>query len=256
MQKRGIWVIWFLILGVLAVGTPLRAQGGDEGQPPLYVYVSQWAVPRAQWADMAKLGDEDRALEQKLLADGTITSYGEGMNLIHAEGEPTHVDWFTATSEGNILKALEAFYARQGVTAPVRAASKHWDYFLVSRIHNERSGKYEGGYLTGIAWDVKPGQDRAFLDLVKSRLVPVLEKLLADGVLIFYGVSVENFHKAPPGHYEVVLATTDASGVDKVSQAFEAAFAKDATLGPAMRALTKGESHRDFLLRVTGLTIK
>ncbi len=256
MQKRGIWAICLLVLGVLVVGTPLGAQAEDEGNAPMYIYVSQWAVPRAQWADMAKRGDEDRALEEKLLADGTITGYGEFMNLIHVEGQPTHGDWFTATSEGNILKTLEAFYARPGVTAPVRADSKHWDYFLVSTMHKERSGKFDGAYLSGSRWEVKPGQGEAFRNLLKSRIVPILEKLLADGVLVFYTVDAEDYHTQDPGVVEVVLATVDASGMDKVSQAFEAAFSKDTELGPAMRALTKGESHRDFLFRVSHMAIK
>lgn len=256
MQKRGIWAIGFLMLGVVAAGTPLRAQGEDAGKPPMYIYVSQWGVPRAQWADAAKLDDEQRALMDKLVADGTLTGYGEFMNMIHAEGGPTHGDWFTATSAGNILKALEAFYARPAVVAPVRAASKHWDYFLVSRTHNDRPGKFDGAYLTGVAWDVKPGQDEAFNNLLKNRMVPILEKLLADGVLVSYSVNGEAYHTQSPGHVEVVYITADASGIDKVHQAFEAAFSKDPELRPAMQSLTEGETHRDFLLRVTHMTIK
>lgn len=256
MQKRGIWAVCLLLAGLMVVGTPWSAQAADEGKPPMYISVSQWAVPRAQWGEVTKRNDADRAMMDKLVADGTITGYGEFMNLIHAEGEPTHGEWMTATSEGNILKALEGFYARPDVTAPVLAASKHWDYFLVSRMHNQRSGKFDGAYLTGIAWDVKPGQDEAFRNLLKSRIVPILEKLLADGTLIFYTVAVENYHKAPPGHYEVVFTTPDASGVDKVTQAFEAAFSKDTELGPAMQSLTTTETHRDFLLRVTHMAIK
>jgi hypothetical protein len=63
------------------------------------------AVPRAQWAD----GEARRAgltLLDKLVGDGTLTGYGAYSNLIHQEGEPTHGTWFTATSEGKLLKAL------------------------------------------------------------------------------------------------------------------------------------------------------
>lgn len=255
MQKRGIWAICLLVLGTLAVGTPLRAQAENEGTP-MYIYVAQWAVPRAQWGEVAKVNDADRALMDKLVADGTITTYGEFMNLIHVEGQPTHGDWFTATSEGNILKALEALTARPGTTAPVLAASKHWDYFLVSRMHNQRSGNFDGAYLTGIAWDLKPGQSGAFRNLLKSRIVPILEKLLADGALVFYNVDVEDYHTAPPGHIEIVFTTPDASGVDKATQAFEAALAKDTEIGPAMESLVKSETHRDFLFRVSHMSIK
>ncbi len=248
MQKRGILTAGLLALGLLVAGAPLRAQ--DEGKP-MYIYVSQWAVPRAQWGDVAKRNDANRPLMDKLVADGTLTGYGEFMNMIHTEGEPTHGDWFTADSEGNILKALEAFYARPDVTAPVLAASKHWDYFLVSRTHKSRSGKFEGGYLSGSRWQVKPGQGEAFRKLVKARIVPFLEKLLADGVLTFYTMDVEDYHTQAPGGVEVVLGTVDAAGLDKVNAAFEEAFSNDPEIGPALGALTDGKQHRDFLARIS-----
>jgi hypothetical protein len=255
MQKRGIWIVCLLALGVLAVGTSLRAQGMDEGKP-MFIYVSQWAVPRAQWGEIEKRNDVTRALSDKLVADGTLTGYGEFANLIHQEGQPTHGDWMTADSEGKILKALEAFYAQGDVTAPVLAASKHWDYFLVSRTHKSRSGSSDGAYLSGSRWEVKPGQGMAFHNLLKSRIVPILDKLLADGTLLFYSVDTEDYHTQPPGVVEVVTATPDAAAMDKVSAAFEAAFAKDEEIGPAIAALTKGEGHRDFLSRITHMSSK
>ena len=53
-------------------------------------------------------------------------------------------------------------------TAPVEGASKHWDYMLVGRVYNQRSGKSEGGYLAGDEWNIKPGQMRAYNDLDKD----------------------------------------------------------------------------------------
>ena len=256
MQKRGLWAICFMVLGVLAAGTSLRAQGGDEGKAPLYIYVSQWAVPRAQWPDMAKSDVEHRAVEDKLLADGTIMGYGESVNLIHTEGQPTHTGWITASSEENILKALEAFRAEPDTTSSVLAASKHWDHFMVSRMYNSRPGNYEGGYASGSQWEVKPGQGRAFQNLLKTRVVPVLEKLLADGVLAAYSVDYQDYHTAAPGQVTVVAMTTDASGLDKMDAAFEATFAKDPEIGPAMGSLTEPGSHRDFLGRLTHMKFK
>jgi hypothetical protein len=246
----------FLMLGVMVAGTPLLAQAEDAGKAPQYIYVSQWAVPRAQWGEMAKLDDEQRALTDKLLADGTITGYGEFMNLIHQEGQPTHGDWFTATSEGNILKALEAFYARPSVAAPVRAASKHWDHFLVSRIHNSRPGTFDGAYLSGITWDVNLGRDGAFNSLMKSTFVPIFEKLLADGALVSYGLNFAQFHTDAPGQFELVYIAPDAAGMDKVNEALGEAFSKNEELRPAIWSLTKSENHRDFLMRVTHMKIK
>lgn len=256
MQKRSMWGICLIMLGILAAGTMLRAQSQSTSKAPTYTYVSGWAVPRAQWGEMAKLDEQEKALEDKLLADGTITGYGSFVNLIHTEGRPTHGDFFMATSEGNVLKALAAFYGQPDLTAPVLAASKHSDMFLISRTHNSRPGTFDGAYLTGSQWEVKPGQMEAFQAMVKARVVPVLEKELADGALAFYSMDTQDYHTESPGMVSVVFAATDAAAFDKVNAAFEAAFSKDTEIGPAIGALTVRESHRDFLYRVTHMTLK
>ena len=50
--------------------------------------------------------------------------------------------------------------------------------------------------------------------------------------------------------------TTDASGLDKMDAAFEATFAKDPEIGPAMGSLTEPGSHHDFLGRLTHMKFK
>jgi hypothetical protein len=256
MQKRVMWGMCALMLGVLATAASLKAQSESESKAPMYIYVSHWGVPRAQWGDMAKQGQQHEALEDKLLANGTITGYGHYVNLIHTEGQPTHGEWISATSEGDVLKALAAFYGSPAVTSPVLAASKHSDLFLVSRIYNSRSGTYDGAYLSGSAWKVKPGQMENFTAIVKAMVVPVLEKELAAGALASYSVDTQDYHTGEPGIVEVVSIATDATAVDKVDAAFEAAFSKDTEIGPALGALTVRDSHRDFLYVVKHMVIK
>jgi hypothetical protein len=256
MQKRaGSWagVLLLAITGAVS----LQAQGGDQGKPPVYTYVSEWAVPRAQWADMAKVNEGDRELMDQLVANGTITGYGAFTNLIHQEGDPTHGTWFTATSEGNILKALEAIYAHPGTTtAPVEGASKHWDYFLMSRIYNQRSGKSEHGYLGGAEWVVKPGQMRAYTDLVKSSTVPIFEKLMADGAVTAYGMDTEDFHTGKIGQVTFYYTTPDAAAFDKASKAFDEAFDKNPAMGAALNSMVEHDGHRDFLDRLEYMSYK
>jgi len=257
MQKRATWCVCLLTLLVMATGVRLKAQNADQGKPPVYTYIAEWAVPRAQWPDMVKLDEQDRPLLDQLVADGTLMGYGAYTNLIHQEGEPTHGSWFTATSEGNLLKALEAIYASPGsTTAPVQGASKHWDYILVSRIYNARSGKSEGGYLWGDQWDVKPGEMREYNDLMKSALVPICEKLLADGAVTSYGMDTEDFHQQKLGRVTFYLTASDASGLDKAGKAFDEAFDKNPALGAAFRSMVEREGHRDFLTRLRYMTIK
>ena len=252
MNTRRTWYLALLSLGTMASWLPLYAQqAGNQGKPPVYTYISEWSVPRAQWADMVKVDDEDRTLMDKLIANGTLTAYGAFTNLIHQEGEPTHGTWFTATSEGGLLKALEAVYAQPGATtAPVQGASKHWDYILVGRAYNQRSGKSEGGYLAGDQWNVKAGHMRAYNELVRSAIVPVFDKLVADGSVLSYGMGTEDFHTQKIGRVTFYFTTPDAASFDKASKAMEESFDNNPALGSALESMVEGENHRDFLGRI------
>ena len=255
MKKRIIGYLALMIAVTLASGVSLRAQS-DEGKPTVYTYIAEWAVPRAQWPDQVKLDDQERPLMDKMVASGDIVEYGYFANLIHQEGTPTHGSWFTASSEGKLMKALEQIYASGSPNAPVEANSKHWDYIVESHTYNGRSGHYENAYLSGSHWLVKPGEGRAFNDLMNSTIVPVLDKLVADGSLVSYAVSTEDYHTEKPGGVTMVYTAVDANGLDKVNEALEAALGKDRALGAAIATMTDGEEHRDFLLHVTHLTIK
>lgn len=250
MQKRVVGFCCLMVLLALAAALPARAQGGGGGKPPTYTYVAQWAVPRDQWKDMAKETADDAALMEKLIGDGTIVSYGDFSTLLHQEGQPTHGSWFTASSITNLLKALEAIYKLSNVTPPVFAASKHWDLFLVTDAHNERPGKFQGGYLAGSGFDVKTGHGDEFEKLIKNNLVPVFENLLAEGAVTFYAVNREEFHSEKPGRVTLVYTTADAAGVDKVGKALDSAFELNPALQAAVRSATERAGHRDFLARV------
>jgi len=239
----------------LAAVTTLRAQN-DKEKPAIYTYISQWTVPRAQWGEFLKSDDDEKSLLDKLVADGTIIGYGSFVNLIHQEGEPTHGSWLTATSEGHLAKALEAEWARPGLTNPALAASRHWDYVLQSRIYNSRSGSWSGGYLSGSEWYVQPGAMRDFNEVEKNTFVPVFEKLLADGVVTSYGMDTEDFHTQKIGLAVFHFTVPDADGLDKVDKALDEAFDKSPTIGPAFRSLVEREGHRDFLDRVRVMTNK
>lgn len=256
MQKRVVGFCCLIVLLALATALPARAQGGEGGKPPEYTYVAEWAVPRDQWRDMAKVNADEKATMEKLLTDGTIVSYGDFSNLLHQEGQPTHGTWFSATSIGNLLKALEAIYKLPQVTFPVLAASKHWDFMMVSHAHNARSGKFQGGYLAGGGFDVKPGHSHEFHELIKSNLVPVMEKLLADGAATSYSVDTEEFHSEKPGRVTLVYTTADVAGVDKVEAALDSAFGKNPALEAAFRSAVEREGHRDFLARIGTMVSK
>jgi len=206
---------------------------------------------------MVKADEQDRPVLDKLVANGTLVGYGAYTNLIHQEGEPTHGTWFTATSEGNLLKALEAIYAQPGLTtAPVQGASKHWDLILTGSIYNSRPGTSNGGYLTWSQWEVKPGEMHSYSELTKSALVPILEKLLVEGSITSYGTLTEDYHQGKLGVIYEYFTVPDAASLDKANKAFDDAFSNNPALGDAVRALTNREGHRDYLTRLRFMVSK
>ena len=256
MQKRITRGLCFLIFCIaLGVGS-LQAQMAP-GKPPVYTYVAQWDVPRAQWAAMEKLDTLDKPVLDKLVADGTLIGYGAYSNLIHQEGEPTHGTWFTATSEGKLLKALEAIYANPGSTdSPVEGASKHWDQILTGDIYGSKAGSTTGGYLTWSKWEIKPGEMHAYTELTKKVLVPVLEKLLSDGAITSYGQLTEDYHQGKIGTVYDYITVPDAASMDKVDKAFDDVFGNTPGFADAFRSLAERDGHRDFLTHLRFMVTK
>ena len=96
----------------------VMAQTATAEKPPVYTYVSEWAVPRSMWADYKKEDDADVDAMKKGVADGTLVAFGSFAVLNHQEGEATHGSWFTATSMANLMKFLEGLRNAPGATAP------------------------------------------------------------------------------------------------------------------------------------------
>lgn len=257
MTKRLVVPLVLLIAFLFTASVPSLVQGQEKAKPTVYTYVAQWEIPRAQWPDAAKFFQQNNALLDKLITDGVLTGYGTFESVIHREGEPTHGVWYQSTSVGGLLKTLETVAAQPpNPAAAVLNTTKHWDEILESDNYNSHSGSFKGVFLDGSSYQVKPGRGREFSALVKSTFIPILEKLLADGVIHSYSFDAQSYHSSKPGSFDLVYTAADATAIDKADAAFEAALGKNDSLGPAMRALTEPQEHRDFLLRVTSMRNK
>lgn len=237
--------------GFLLGTVPAKAQGMASEKPAVYTYVSEWAVPRAMWADYKKEDDADADAMKKAMADGLIVSYGSFAVLNHQEGQPTHGSWFTANSIANLMKVLEGLRNSPGAVAPVYAASKHWDYILRSTEHNGHAGTFTNGYLRVARWPAKAGGDDPDGKIQRATMVSVLEKLLAEGALHSYTIDEEVVHSEDPGTSYVVFVANGAEGLDK----FDAAIGEMRKSNPvglaAYATLIDSHGHRDTLARVS-----
>ena len=240
-------------LGMAAViAAPAVAQTSDvKEKPPLYSYIGNWAIPRAQWADMAKADDADRAVLEKALAGGTIVGFGSDVNLIHRPDGETHDQWWSATSMAGVMNVLDQFYSSGSTNSPVLAsATKHWDELLVSRFYNWHSGSVKNGYTHVSFYKLKPdAPDDAVETVSKNLVVPLLEKQLAAGTIAEYEIDTQEIHTEAPGIFLIVYLATNAEGLDKVQAAVQEAIKSNPLGGSAFSSMTDLSGHRDELIR-------
>jgi len=232
------------------------AQAPSAEKPPVYIYVSEWAVPRNMWAAWQKNEDAGNDILNKAIADGTITEWGNFAVLNHQEGEPTHGSWFASGSMAGLMKALESLRATPGATDPVLVASKHWDFILQSRNYNGHSGTFKNGYLRVGRWSRKAGSNDPDGKIMKATLVQILEKLQAAGALHQYSIDEENIHSQDPNTFWIAIVANGPEGLDKFAAALEEAGKSDPAGTAGFGSLIEGHGHRDFLARVNTLTHK
>lgn len=242
-----------LCLLISAVGaTPALAQTSEvKEKPPMYTYVANWTIPRAQWGEMEKTYASEQKMLDKAVASGGIVGYGSDLNLIHTADGPTHDTWFSAMSEAGLLSLLDELYKSGTPTSPVMAsATKHWDGLYVSRFYNWHPGSWKDVYTHVGTYKLKAdAPDDAIEKLSKNLFVPLMEKMLADGTIHEYEVDVEAIHTETPGTFSLDYIAANAEALDKVNAAVREMLKSNPMYGPGFGSVTESSAHRDFLLR-------
>ena len=256
-MNRKVWGIFAVVCAVAMIAVcaaPALAQDEPKEKPPMYSYVGNWTIPRAQWGDMEKADAANEKVLQKAMADGTIVGYGNDLNLVHTPDGETHDGWWSAMSMAGILNVLDKFYKANSATSPVLAsATKHWDNIFVSRYYNWHSGPYKGAYGRVAEYKLKPdAPQHAVETLSKNLFVPLMEKMLADGAILEYEVDTEAIHTDNPDNFWVIFIATNAEGLDKFSAALREANKKNPLYGPAIESMVDFTPHRDYLSSSTG----
>jgi hypothetical protein len=254
-KRRGTMLAGLCVLGMAALmAAPAGAQSTEvKEKPPMYSYIGNWAIPRAQWSEMAKSDEADRPILEKALAGGTIVAYGNDLAVIHTPDGETHDQWWAAMSMAGLMNVLEQFYQGGNSTASVLAsATKHWDELYVSRYYNWHSGTVKNGYTHVGFYKLKADAPDDAVEMVsKSMVVPLLEKQLAAGTIAEYEIDEQAIHTAAPGSFLIVYIATNAEGLDKVQAAVAEMLKSNPMASSAFGSMTEASGHRDELLRTT-----
>jgi hypothetical protein len=241
-------------VGVLALSAVWAGQAGAQTpevkeKPALYTYVADWNIPREKWADMEKSYAPEQKVLDKAIADGTLVGYGTDVTLVHQGDGITHDDWWSAMSLAGVLKVLDQLEkSSDSSTSVLASATGHSDSIYESRFYNWHPGTVKDGYTYTAFYRLKPdAPDDAVAILSKTLVVPLLEKLLADGTLQEYEVDTQAIHTEAPGTFMIVYIATHAEGLDKVNAALEQEIKSNPMGGVGFESLIDINAHHDDL---------
>jgi hypothetical protein len=246
MMKRiaGLFVI---VLAVMLVPAALPQM---EPTPTVYTYVSQFQVPRANWAAYSE--DSEKTVvpvAEKMLADGTILSWSTFEQVIHTPDGYTHGAAWSSTSIAGLMKVLDEI-RKVGPRPGQIAATKHEDLLMQTSLYRVGSGTPT--YLRVVCSNAKADKPGDYTATLKKLLVPTFEEQVKKGVATYYGVDEQYVNTAAPSTRCVVITYPNAEGIDKWAQAISATMSK---WSPAERAefaaSTVLDSRRDILARIT-----
>src|ERR1700686_3717238 len=246
MKKR----IAGLLLIVLAAMCVPAALPQMEPTPIVYTYVSQFQVPRANWAAYSEATEKSVVpIVEKLTADGTILSWSTFEQIIHTPEGYTHGAAWSSTSISGLMKVLDEI-RKNGPRPGQIAATKHEDFLLQTSVYHAGNGT--PAYLRVICSMAKPHKLDAFTAMLKKFLVPTFEEQLKKGVATYYGVDEQYVNTSAPSTRCVVINYPNAESMDKWATAINTTMGK---WSPAERAEFAGatvpESRRDILARIT-----
>jgi len=246
-MKKRIAGLLVIVLAVMLVPAALPQM---EPTPVVYTYVSQFQVPRANWAAYAE--DTEKTvvpIVEKLTADGTILSWSTFEQAIHTPDGYTHGAAWSSTSISGLMKVLDEV-RKSGPRPGQIAATKHEDYLMQTSMYRVGSGT--PAYLRVVCSNAKADKPGDYAATLKKLLVPTFEEQVKKGVATYYGVDEQYVNTSAPSMRCVVITYPNAEGMDKWAAAISATMSK---WSPAERAEFAGstvlDSRRDIMARIT-----
>jgi hypothetical protein len=214
-------------------------------KPPLYRYVSYWAFPRADGADLDKDGATgNQRILAAALADGTLVGYGDDENQVHSAEGFTHARWVQAKSIASLMKMVETVHKDGGSSSPLLAGStRHWDQIYISSFYNWKAGSWKGAYGYSGTARLKPDAPDAgdAVRTLSSFYVPLFEKMLADGIIVEYEIDRMIHTTDAPAQIRFSFVIPNADGLDRFQAAIGAAIDENSLIGPAFGSMTVNE---------------
>lgn len=248
MMKR----IASLLVFVLAVISVPLAFSQMEPAPVVYTYVSQFQIPRANWAQYSE--DTEKSfvpIAEKLMADGTLVGWSTFEQIVHTPDGYTHGASWSSNSIAGLMKVLDE--VRKSGPRPAQIAStKHEDLLMQTTLHHGVAVNGGSGYLRVICSMAHAEKPSEYTTMLKKLLVPMFEEQFKKGVVTSYGVDEQYVNTGAPSMRCVVLVYPSAESMDKWATALNATLGKwNAAEQAEYFGATVADSRRDIMARIT-----
>ncbi len=212
----------------------------------------------------------DKPVLDKLMAEGTITGWGVGRPWVHTNGAWNLLFWIDAPDMGAHEKVDQAFEAAEKARSKEENKKIQESFFAAVAMDAHRDGVYrqvagkagrpaaspEGkGYLWLANYTAKPGKDGDVTSFFGAVVQPVMDKLVADGVVGAYGLVIPTVHVAGASTHVAWYWVDNLASIDKVQAALRGAREKrsaeqNAELDARADGIFEPGTHSDDLVQV------
>jgi hypothetical protein len=244
-MRKLILVSLTLLFLCSAAATNLKAQQPSATPGPLTFYYDYVVNPGKESEFMTLVNTVGAPVRDKLLADGVILAWGVETPLLRYPGGTTHLIWFTVANYAGVEKVLNGMEARQaklaadeaqaarrgnrGMTTAERiratidmTKTRDW---LTRDIVANFGPPPKAGVLPFTRYNfvkVKPGKGQDYRRTWEKYNKPIFDKLVADGVVLAFGLAAEDVKTDGEFTHFVWIATASMADADKIGPAFAA----------------------------------
>ena len=242
MKKR----LFFCCFVILLSGISSFAQQSQPQMQPLTFWYEYTVNPGKEEEFMNLVKTVGQPVRDKLMADGVVKAWGVETPLLRVPGNATHMIWYAVADYAGVDQvdsamraqiaklddeAAKSGAAKKGQKPATSVTARLGEIADMSKVHDYLTRDLVIGFgppsgsaaLPFVRYNfvkVKAGKGSEYRKAWEKYNKPVFEKLAADGVVMAYGLSVEEIRTDGDFTHYVWYAVKDLASFDKVRAAF------------------------------------
>jgi hypothetical protein len=244
MKTRLILCLFVILLSCISSA----AQQSQPQMQPLTFWYGYTINPGKEDEFLDLVKTVGQPVRDKLMADGVVLAWGVQVSLLRVPGNSTHFIWYAVADYAGVEKvdsamraqivklndeASKSGVAKKGQKSTTSVTARLGEVADMSKVHDfltrdlviGLSSAAPAGVLPYSRYNffkVKPGKGADFRKAWEKYNKPIFDKLLADGVILAYGLAVEEIRTDGDFTHFVWYDVKDLASFDKVRAAFVA----------------------------------